>query len=145
MILCLSSLNMIISRSILVSANGNVSFFFITNTPLYIPFHIYLYMCVPHLYLFILDTLNLKWRQIVYRKPVFSVGYCWLGLPWWLSGKEFTCQCRRHGFDPGLDRSPGEGNGNPFQYSCQENPMNRGAWQATVHGVAELDMTSNYY
>ena len=37
---------------------------------------------------------------------------------------------------PGLGRSPGEGSGNPFQYSCLENPMNRGAWQATVHGVA---------
>ena len=37
---------------------------------------------------------------------------------------------------PGWERSPGEGNGNPLQYSCLENPMNRGAWQATVHGVA---------
>ena len=37
---------------------------------------------------------------------------------------------------PGLGRSPGEGNGNPLQYSCLENPMDRGAWQATVHGVA---------
>ena len=36
---------------------------------------------------------------------------------------------------PGLGRSPGEGNGNPLQYSCLENPVNRGAWQATVHGV----------
>ena len=35
----------------------------------------------------------------------------------------------------------GEGNGNPFQYSCLENPMDKGAWRATVHGVAELDMT----
>ena len=46
------------------------------------------------------------------------------------------------GLIPGLGRSPGEGNGNPFQYSCQENPMDRGAWQATGHGVAkELDTT----
>ena len=36
---------------------------------------------------------------------------------------------------PGLGRSPGEGNGNPLQYSCLENPVNRGAWQATIHGV----------
>ena len=42
---------------------------------------------------------------------------------------------------PGLGRSPGGGNGNPLQYSCLGNPMDRGAWQATVHGVAELDMT----
>ena len=38
---------------------------------------------------------------------------------------------------PGLGRSPGEGNGNPLQYSCLENPMHRGAWWATVHGVAK--------
>ena len=42
---------------------------------------------------------------------------------------------------PGLGRSPGEGNGNPLQYSCLENPTDGGAWWATVHGVAELDMT----
>ena len=38
---------------------------------------------------------------------------------------------------PGLGRSPGEGNGNPLQYSCLENPMDRRAWWATVHGVAQ--------
>ena len=38
---------------------------------------------------------------------------------------------------PGSGRSPGEGNGTPLQYSCLENPMDRGAWQATVHGVAK--------
>ena len=38
---------------------------------------------------------------------------------------------------PGLGRSPGEGNGNPLQYSCLESPMDRGAWQATVLGVAK--------
>ena len=41
------------------------------------------------------------------------------------------------GFIPGLGRSPGEGNGNPLQYSCLENPMDRGAWWAAVHGVAK--------
>ena len=42
---------------------------------------------------------------------------------------------------PGSGRSPGEGNGNPLQYYCLENPMDRGAWQATVHGVTkESDM-----
>ena len=39
---------------------------------------------------------------------------------------------------PALGRSPGEGNGNPLQYSCLENPMDRGAWRATVHGVANI-------
>ena len=42
---------------------------------------------------------------------------------------------------PGWGRSPGGGQGNPFQYSCLENPRDRGAWRATVHGVAESDMT----
>ena len=41
----------------------------------------------------------------------------------------------------GLGRSPGEGNGSALQYSCLGNPMDRGAWRATVHGVSELDMT----
>ena len=41
------------------------------------------------------------------------------------------------GLIPGLGRSPGERNGNPFQYSCLENSMDRGAWRATVHGVAK--------
>ena len=44
---------------------------------------------------------------------------------------------------PVLGRSPGVGNGNPLQYSCLGHPMDRGAWQATVHGVAELDMTEH--
>ena len=43
------------------------------------------------------------------------------------------------GSTPGSGRSPGEGNGHPFQYSCLENSMNRGAWQATVHGVVKSD------
>ena len=42
---------------------------------------------------------------------------------------------------PGSGRSPGAGHGNPLQYSCLENPIDRGAWRATVHRVAESDMT----
>ena len=50
---------------------------------------------------------------------------------------------RDAGSNPGLGRSPGGGNGNPLQCSCLENPMDRGAWWATAHGVAkELDTTS---
>ena len=44
---------------------------------------------------------------------------------------------RDMGLIPGSGRSPGEGNGNPLQYSCQENPMDRAAWWATVHEVSE--------
>ena len=53
------------------------------------------------------------------------------------SGKESTCNAEDPGLNPGLGRFPEGGNGNPFQYSCLENPMDRGAWQATVHGVTK--------
>ena len=55
----------------------------------------------------------------------------------WLSGKESTCQAGDMGLIPGLGRSPGEGNGNPLEYSCLGNSMDRGAWRATVHVAAE--------
>ena len=57
------------------------------------------------------------------------------GLPWWFNDKESACNVGDTGSILGLERSPGEGNGNPFQYSCLENPMDRGPWWATVHGV----------
>ena len=50
--------------------------------------------------------------------------------------KESACNAGDPGSIPGLGRSPGEVNGNPLQYSCLENPMDRGAWLATVHGIA---------
>ena len=53
-------------------------------------------------------------------------------------GKESVCNTGDLGSVPGLGRSPGEGNGNPFQYSGLENPMDRGAWQGTVHGVTRV-------
>ena len=63
-----------------------------------------------------------------------------LGFPGAISGKEPTCQYRRRKrcrFVPGSGRSPGGGHGNSLQYSCLENPMDRGAWWAMVHRVAE--------
>ena len=56
-------------------------------------------------------------------------------------GKESACNARQLGFIPGSGRSPGEGNGNPLQYSCLENSMDRGAWRAAVHRVAESNTT----
>ena len=50
-------------------------------------------------------------------------------------GKEFACIAGDTGIIPGSGRSPKEGNGNPLHYSCLENPMDRGAWQTTVHGI----------
>ena len=55
----------------------------------------------------------------------------------WLSHKEFACNSGDQGSIPGSGRSPGEGNGYPLQYSCLENPMDREAWRAIVHGIAE--------
>ena len=60
-----------------------------------------------------------------------------MGLLCGLDGKESVFNCGRPGLIPGLGRSPGGGHGNPPQYSCLENPMDRGAWQAAVHGVAK--------
>ena len=52
-------------------------------------------------------------------------------------GKESACNAGDSGLIPGLGRSPGEGKGNPLQYSCLENSMDRGAWRVTVHGVSK--------
>ena len=65
-----------------------------------------------------------------------------IGLPWWLSDKEFACQAEDMDLIPGSERSPGKGNGYPLQYSCLENPIDTGEWQAAVHEVTEeSDMT----
>ena len=58
-------------------------------------------------------------------------------MPGGSDGKESACYAGDLGSIPGLGKFPGEGNGNPLQYSCLENPMGRGVWQATVHEVAK--------
>ena len=66
-----------------------------------------------------------------------------MGLPWWLSSEESTWDAEDAGElspIPGWGRSPAGGSRNPLQYSCLENPMDRGAWWATVHGVAKGQM-----
>ena len=60
-----------------------------------------------------------------------------LGFPGGSDGKASACNAGDLGSIPGLGGSPGEGNGNPFQYSCLENSMDRGAWRATVYGIAK--------
>ena len=59
------------------------------------------------------------------------------GFPGGSEDKASACNAGDPGLIPGSGRSPGEGNGNPLQYSCPENPMDRGAWQSTGHGVAK--------
>ena len=60
-----------------------------------------------------------------------------MGLLYSSAGKESACNAGGLGLIPGSGRSPGEGSGNPLQYFCLENPVDRGAWQARVHGVAK--------
>ena len=60
-----------------------------------------------------------------------------IGLARCFSGKESACQAGDTGSIPGSGKCPGEGNGNSLQYFCWENPMDRGAWWATVHGITK--------
>ena len=64
-----------------------------------------------------------------------------LGFPGDSDGKESACNAGVLGSISGLGRSPGKGNGNPLQYSCLENSVDRGAWRATVYGGKESDAT----
>ena len=88
---------------------------------------------------------NLVWGRLYQQKPTSDWVCCELskaGLPHWLGGKETASNEGDTGLTPGLQRFPGEGNGNPLQYSCLGNLMDREAWQAAVHGVAKkLDRT----
>ena len=63
--------------------------------------------------------------------------YC-LSFPAGSDGKESACNAEYQGLVPWLGRSSGEGNGNPLQYSCLENSMDRGAWWAPVHGIERV-------
>ena len=86
----------------------------------YISIYIYIYIYMPYLYM--------NFHIYIYE------------LPWWLSDKESICLYRRWrnvSHIPGSGRSLGEENGKPLQYTCWENPMDRGAWRATVHGVSK--------
>ena len=60
-----------------------------------------------------------------------------MSFPGGSDGEASACNVGDPGLIPGLGRSPGEGNGNPLQYSCLENPTDGGAWQITVHGIAK--------
>ena len=77
------------------------------------------------------DTRAIAWKEQ-------SFDFYLMGFPWWLNVKESACIAEDPGSIPGLQRSTGEGNDKPLQYTCLENPMDRRAWWATVHEVARV-------
>ena len=83
-----------------------------------------------------------KIKNLQYYRSLVSLRYEGLisyeDFPHSSVGKESACQAGDLGSIPGWGRFPGKGNGNPLQYSCLKNPMDRGAWRATVHGVARV-------
>ena len=70
-----------------------------------------------------------------------------MGFPWSSVSKESACNAEDLGSIPESERPPGERNGNPLQYSCLENPMDRGAWQIIVHGVLRVrhDLVTQFF
>ena len=77
---------------------------------------------------------------MIYWKQLFFLIFLLSRLSWWLSGKESAYDARAirdANVITGLRRAPEGGHGNPLQYSCLENPKDRGDWQATVHRVAK--------
>ena len=93
-------------------------------------------------YIFISTHLSIYLYQI---SSIYTYIYYWSWLPLWLSAKESAWNTEDLSSTPGLGRSPGEGNGNPLQYSCLVNSMDRGAWWATVHGVAMSQTEQQHY
>ena len=92
--------------------------------------------------IFILATMNILPTGEGHLGCYLYSRYGHIGFPSGSAVKNPPTKAEDTGSIPGLVRSPGKGNDNPLQYSCLENPMNRGAWWATVHGVTkELDMT----
>ena len=71
------------------------------------------------------------------RDPVTLIQINPVGFPGSSDSKELACSAGDPALIPGWGRSSGEGNGNPLQYSCLENPMDGGAWWAIVHGVTK--------
>ena len=88
---------------------------------------------------------GLMFRSLIHFEFIFVYGVrkCFnfillhRGFPGGSDGKESACNTGDLDSIPGWGRSPGEGNGNPLQYSCLKNSMDRGAWQAAVHGIAK--------
>ena len=76
---------------------------------------------------------------------MFLIFFLTVSIRYWSDGKESACSAGDASLIPGWGRSPGEGNGNALQYSCLESPMDRGAWWASVHGIAKSQVRLSYF
>ena len=90
------------------------------------------------IYLFVLSNTISSLRQIYCYPYIVDEDRTSLGFPGSAVVKNPPAKAGDLGLISGLGRSPGSGNGNPLQYSCLGNPMDRGSWQATVHGVTRV-------
>ena len=91
-----------------------------------------------------IKTYHWIWRHSQSAVRDTHINKC-LGFPGGSEVKASACNAGDLGSIPGLGRSPGEGNGNPLQNSCLENPMDGGAWWATVHRVAKSQTRLSYF
>ena len=89
---------------------------------------------------FSLPIMSLFSALVVGYHSGYPLLYSW-GFPGGSNGKEYACNMGNTGSNPGLERSPREGNGYPFQYSCLGNSTDRGAWQACPWGLKESNTT----
>ena len=89
---------------------------------------------------FVCVSISILWKfRIICQVKKICLEFCIeLGFPYSSVGKASACIVGDLGSIPGSGSFPGEGNGNPLQYSCLENRMDRGAWQATVHGISRV-------
>jgi len=102
---------------------------------IYIHIHIYTYMCVYYIYIYTYVCVIYMYICIIYIYYMYEASHMALvvkNLP------ANAGDIRDPGSIPGLARSPGGGHDNPLQHSCLENPMDRGAWWAAVHGVTRI-------
>ena len=83
------------------------------------------------------------WKQFTHPEYALSLSKPFIGLLRWCTGKESACQCRcrKCRFDPWVRKISWRRNGNPLQYFCLENSMDRGAWWVTIPGVTQSDTT----
>jgi len=95
--------------------------------------------------IFLIRKIKNKFGDIKPNSNLKTVCNILMGFPGGSDSKESACSSGDLGLIPASGRSPGEGNDKPFQYSCLENPVDRGAWQATIHGVAKSQTRLSYF